>query len=368
MTDPTEMERRKRAVETIAESVRTVYAGKPSSKKFEGKRISASALVGNTAEETARVLIEAHKLLASGGEIPMEGSYWQFWGDMASQRVLEGPEVNVDGAEFWVTIDLDDGWIVSAHPDGSKVVKIDGIKYVGFIEQKNWQNTDSKKRIIALRQAALYLAMARARVRQTGGYLFDADPNYTRPCRPFGWTGDIQPAGIVRSICGPTPPGEVFAVPFTDQELDDHLVKMTEKARHIKVAVETWDIDYARKWDSEHRDEFGGPTDVPEVNEAKEMIAEYKRVSAAIDELEKRKKELRPHLVLLAEANERKRFEADGFTVKLIEKTSAASFDKKLMESDGVLERYMKPGKSYTELRVTVPGLTEETPVAEVTT
>lgn len=359
MIDNEEMQRRAKACEMVADSVRSVYAGMPSSKGFVPKTISASRLVSRRAVVIAKDLIDAHHLHEQNALAPFDGSYWGFWGDMASTRVLEGPEVNVDGAEFHVTADIGNGWKVSAHPDGVKVVDVDGHQYAVLTEQKNFDVVTHEKRVLALRQGALYLAMMQAKVKETGGYLFNEDPNYNRPAKPFGWHGDIKAAGVVRSICSPRPPGEAYPQPFSDEDLSSFLSEMTLKAEHIATAVDTKDLDYARKWDSEHPKEFGGEAGTPELKQAIEIITEYKQIDAAIKELEQRKKELRPNLEALAEANNG-RFETEGYTIKVIEAKSPDKVDKKAMERDGVFGKYITAGGTHTRLVVNLPGATEE--------
>lgn len=353
MTDEMEMARRQAACDEVAQRIRSVYAGKASAKEFATKRVSGSSLVSKTAEQIAQELLDAHTLIENGGRIPMTGSYWSFWGDMASTRIFEGEEVNVDGTEFWVTYDIGDGWVVSCHPDGAKIVDN---KYVVVLEQKNYARpADGKKKIIILRQAALYLAMMRAQVKKTGGFLFAEDPNYVRPCKPFPWTGELIAAGVVRSVCCPRPPGEATGVAFSDEDLDAHLEHMVQKALHIKEAVEKRDIDIARLWDSEHPDEFGGGVDAPSnEDEVRALAAEYVELQEAEKNIAARKEAIKIQLRMAAEANGNEWSNA-GYVVKIENATTPGKWNKALAEEMGVLEKLFTPGKPSSRLLVSGP-------------
>lgn len=353
---PEEMARRQAACEHVADLIKTVYAGKPSSKDFQPKRISASSLVSKTAEKIAQELIEAHDAHERGAMPLFKGNYWGFWGDMASERVLEGPEVDVDGAEFWVTHDLGNGWIISAHPDGVKVVDS---KYVVLCEQKNYDKVNAKKQIVALRQGALYLAMMRAQWLRSNPVLsqvhFVADLNYERESKPWTWQPHFVPAGVVRSICSPRPPGEAYPQAFADEDLDVHLAQMVEKANHIVLAVENKDLDYARKWDSEHLEEFG--VAVEQTTEGQELLglaAEYVELSQTAEQIDLRKKAIRDRLAQAARLGGNEWSEG-GYVVRIQKMTLPGKWNKMLAEKDGVLNKYFTPGQASERVVVNGP-------------
>lgn len=359
MTDAEEMERRQRACELVAEMIREVYAGKPSSKEFLRARISASSIVSKTAESYAKELIQAYETLEAGGAIPMKGSYWGFWGDMASTRILEGPEVNIDGTEFWVYADLGDGWIMSAHPDGAKKVEIDDRKYVVLVEQKNYDNVTPKKRLVALRQGALYAGMIRATLKQTGGYVFGDDPNYLRPGKHLSVLGDEGIAGVVRSICSPRPPGEAHPYAFSDEDMDAWFEQCVLKAQHVKIAVEMRDLDYARKWDSEHVDEFGG-IDASTGDERKQVIAEFVSLRKAAKDIKDKMEEMRPTVAKIAN-DYAGRFELDGYSAKFVEASGRTYIDANALRADGIdVEKYTKKAPPTRRLLASMPGVADD--------
>lgn len=339
-----------------------------------GYHVGVSSIVRKTAVEIASELLAWKR-----GETVVNDvdPYFEFRGDaMANHALRHWPyrEVRVRvESEYAVTphtarLPEQSFWSLLGHMDAAALVEHEGERHFFVAEHKShgiFGGANETERLgLATRQATLYLAMAEAEAkyhlsRGHAEHLF----------LPAPWVPDGERlvadettrfTGIQVAVSPLNPPyflAETIVSPETRREV---LAFYLRKLGAIVASFNADSLKAAEKWDSsEGLTEFTRPVDHlsdPPMDDISEKLADYRKVMDDMKTLEGVKEAIGAEIRRSLESVGKVRAESATHRVVLVQKPGRETVDKKAMEADGVLAKYLKNGKPYSELRVSKLG------------
>lgn len=296
------------ALEALRQRVLARYTpvGNKHTPELEDHYVSVSKLVGETAENYAAYILA---LSPDDGE-----RYYSYKGNTLADQAL----VDSDAHELRFEIALGiDGWRMTGHCDG-----MDATPHgVAIHEHKAFATPTARKRELARRQGALYLAMAWELYSKSGVKTFKSAA-YKEKVSTFTWPEGALPLGVIVSVAPEKPPASSEGYLYNASQLEELLAFYMAKAKHIVTAVQANDLKYAKAWDDspagiqEQRLEFGR-TPIPDDQKIVELLKKYRELTAIDSDCYKQKEDLKPEIKAWLQEHGLRKASIAGYNVTL---------------------------------------------------
>lgn len=365
MSSDDEERQRSASVSVAAERVHARYA--PQGHEHPpGKFVSASLLINISAEDYAKQLLRwVNDGVWNDSDID---PYWSFKGNTLADEAL----ADFPSTEIRVDYPLEDEWVLRGHLDGIKTV---GNRVV-VAEHKAHVHPDGWKEEKALRQGALYLAMARHIHRALMDDTWNGDNAFEKVrlsedryasrfplapwappgSKPFAWRDDAEAGGVLVCIAPAYPPPIVNEHPMTDDNLDEILRLYANKAKTIVSAVENNNLAIARAWDQSETGlkEFARKWEEYEEDfDIEALASEYDDIRSALKELERKKDAVKKELLLKVRGGDD--YESERFKVTHVRQAGRTYADVSALEAEGMTE-FLRTSGPREWVRVTKKG------------